>query len=175
MRVLTLSVLAMANAMFLGIQPSAHSGTATDARRLIQSAYDRMDAAAARKDINGVVAYNAPGYVMVGAHVHSGTLEQVRTTTFIFKTAGSLHGHSMVQSLSLSGDRATVVVKRLEEFTMIAVDPDSGRRDHFAYDILSRETWLRGRSGWLRTTAERLSEKIKVNGILMGRKRPGLT
>ncbi len=171
----TLFVLATASAVFLGLQPSAHSDAATDARRLIQSDYDRMDAAAARKDIGGVVAYNAPGYMMLGAHGNSGTLEQVRTTMFIFKAAGSLHGHSTVQSLSLSGSKATVIVRRLQEFTMYTLDPGTGRRDHFAYDILSRDTWLRGQFGWLRTTAERLSQKIKVNGILMSRKRPGLT
>ena len=164
MRVHVFPLLVLLGVMPLSLQSGAEANVTTDARRSIQADYDRMDAAAARKDPHGVIAYNAPDYVSIGPKGFSGTAKQLRITQSFFRVSQSLQGHSTVRSIVVQGKTATVVVRRLQSFVLAVPDPQTGRHDQYLFDSLSRETWLQGRSGWLRTVSRRLTETVQKNG-----------
>src|SRR5258708_29881 len=105
-----ISVLAAAAAM-APAQPLLAESSA-DARKAIQAAYDKSNAAAAKKDIAGTLAHHVPDFTTTDEKGKTHTLAEMKgQLTQIFQIAKEVHASTTIQSFSLKGNSATVKIE----------------------------------------------------------------
>ena len=145
------------------LAPAAPASPIDAARRAIQSIYDGQNAAAARRDVNGMLAHVSPDYVSFDTHGGRRTLagerQEART---VFTTAPTYKGQTRIQAITLTGKVATVRVK--EHKAMIVINRPTKHFAFVAYDAVGVDTWVQGRHGWLLTRSRTLSASGTFNG-----------
>jgi ketosteroid isomerase-like protein len=136
----------------------------SDARKAIQAAYDRSDAAAVRKDLAGVLASHAPDYTWTDKHGKKHALAELKAQmTQVFQLAKEIRGKTIVKSLSLKGNSATVIAE--ETGSMNLVNPQ--KRDQeikVEVEAKSEDVWTKTPKGWKVKSSKEISSKQLVNG-----------
>ncbi len=146
-----------------GVVPSARADATSDARRALQTLYDKTNAAAARKDANGVLAYMTPDFVATGVKGEKRTVADLRAQlTQIFPLLQSWRGGSRIQQVTLKGGAATVVVK--ENVRMVLVNPQTKQKAVLDSMGTSRDVWVKSGGGWRMKQSRNLSSKALLNG-----------
>ncbi len=163
----TLLLSAAAAAAFLLLNGgAAHADATSDARRALQTLYDKTNAAAANKDLNGVLAYMTPDFVATGAKGEKRTVADLRAQLAqIFPLLQSWSGASRIQQVTLNngGGAATVVVK--ENVRMLMVNPQTKQKAVLESTGVSRDVWVKsGGGGWRMKQSRTLSAKALLNG-----------
>ena len=145
------------------LAPATHADSVAAARRAIQAIYDGQNAAAARRDVNGMLAHVSPDYVSFDTHGTRHTLDGERQAArTVFATAPTYKGQTHIQTITLAGKVATVQIK--EHKAMIVIHRPTRQFAIVAYDTVGVDTWVRGRQGWLLTRSQTLSAHGTFNG-----------
>src|SRR5690242_19314984 len=98
--------------------------TSSDAKKAIQSAYVKRDAAAQKKDINGALTAYSPDFVYIAKDGQKGDLKVLKKKLIpLFALMQSVKATTAVQSFAMKGKDATATVK--EHLEMLVVNPNT--------------------------------------------------
>lgn len=156
---------AAAAALLLSAGPATVRADATsDARRALQALYDNTNTAAAKKNLNGVLAYMTPDFVATDRKGNKRTAAQLRSELMqIFPLLQSWRGTSRIQRITLKGGAlATVVVK--ENARMVMTNPLTKQTSVVDSTGTSRDIWVKQGGGWRMKQSQTLSNKATLNG-----------
>jgi hypothetical protein len=136
---------------------------AAEARRQIQAAYNRENAAAARKDASGVLANLTSDYKSISANGQTVTAEVLRQRLpIIFASAVSVKGTSTIIKLALKGKQADVQVK--EHGILVLMNRQTKKRSKLEIHDVSQTLWVKTPSGWKKKQSRTLSSKQLLDG-----------
>lgn len=143
---------------------SSAAGDATsDAKKQIQAAYNRENAAAARKDAAGVLANLTSDYKSVSAGGQSVTAKTLRERLpVIFANAISIKGKSTITKLTLKGNQADVQVK--EHGVLTLMNRQTRKPSKLEIHDVSQTLWLKTKSGWKKKQSRTISSKQSLDG-----------
>jgi ketosteroid isomerase-like protein len=131
------------------------SARADDAQKAIQAQYDKRSAAAAKKDVEGSVAINAPEFVAIGLKNDKRTTAQIKPQlTQVFASIKSYTITTKITKCVVKGDSATVTTQDA------VVVVGKGTQES---EATSEDTWIKKGAQWLRTQNKLLTSKIKSN------------
>lgn len=159
-RTLLTAALLLAGASFA---PQARADATSDARKTIQAAYDKMNAAAAKKDVNGILAYYAPDYEHVNQRGQKTTLAAMRQQMpQLLQMMKSIKATTAIKKFVLQGSQATVAVASQGE--MVGVDPQTKKAVKIVIFSSDEDLWVKGAKGWMQKRSKTLSSKQTVDG-----------
>jgi ketosteroid isomerase-like protein len=159
------SLAAVALMTAVSLQPVLVRADATsDARAAIQSAYKKVNEAAARKDANAILAVYAPDYVSVGRKGEVHKLAEVKQNfQRIISAAQSIKGTTTIQKFSLKGKQAVATIKDHTE--IVVVNPQNAQQTaKLVADTTSEDTWVKAGKGWLQKKSKEISSRQTLNG-----------
>lgn len=129
------------------------SARADDAQKAIQAQYDKRSAAAAKKDVEGSVAINAPEFVTIGLKGDKRTTAQIKPQlTQVFASIKSYTITTKITKCVVKGDSATVTTQD----TVVIVGKNTQESE-----ATSEDTWTKKSGQWLRTQNKLLTSKLK--------------
>jgi uncharacterized protein (TIGR02246 family) len=144
--------------------PAARAADATaDAKKAIQAAYNKMNAALERKDVNGafsVLTPDAEQITLQGQRLSAAQMRQQMTQGLA--QARSIRSRTTVQKVTLKGNQALAVVR--SQVSFVVTDPQSGRDAKIAADEVSDDTWIKTAQGWRAKRSKTTRQKQTVNG-----------
>ena len=148
----------------LALMPTPLNADATaEARKQIQAAYGRENAATARKDTSGVVANMSPDYVTSDVRGQTATVELIRQTLpKIFASTLSLKAKTVITKFALKGNEADVTVKEHADITLF--NQKTGKSSRLVVDETAQTTWVKTASGWKKKRNRTLSSHQTLDG-----------
>jgi ketosteroid isomerase-like protein len=157
----------LAAASLCGAAPKADPAATARARQSIQAIYNRQAKGLADKDINALFAGDAPDAVSIDVDGHSSPLAAGRQTmTQMISVMQHADGMYRVQSVTLDGDHATVMVKQHSH--MVLAPPKRPTVD-LVVDNTSRDLWVKTPGGWKMKRSTDLTEVVKQNGKVVSK------
>ncbi len=168
MKLARLSVSSFATSLWLltVCTPSVRADATADARRAIQTAYDKMDAAAARKDAKAMLAYYASDFQFISAKGRKRDLKfQQETLPRVLAAAQSMRGKTTVRKLTLKGREAKALVHSRGVMTFI--NRNTQQISTLIVESVSKEIWSKTGQRWLKKRVRNLSEKQTLDGRLV--------
>ncbi len=150
--------------------PLAHADAASDARKAIQTAYDRENAAAARKDVNGMFANETSDFEDITKEGRKVNLTEMRAQLGrVMAGIQSIKATTTIQKFSLKGQQAIVVAKGHAEMT--GVNPNNHSTVKAIIENTSEDLWVKTKRGWLQKRSKTLTESTHttINGKPVGR------
>jgi ketosteroid isomerase-like protein len=141
----------------------AYADPIADARKAIQTAYDRMSAAVVNRDINGILAYYTTDYESIQRNgTQDGPAESRHQIQIMFNMMKSIKVSQAVQNVTLKGNTAQVLEKtHLEGITS---DAQTKKPHKFIGDYVSDDIWVKGPKGWLMKRSKSLYEHATLDG-----------
>ncbi len=143
----------------------AFASEAGDARRAIENAYKRTDAAVARRDSKTILSYMKPGYhiTMLGRTWSKSRVS--RNMNELFSNAKTLQTKTSIRSFILRRGKATVVAQELGQIT--AVSQRTHELNLIKTNSIFEEVWVEEKGQWLkqRTTNLRIQETFNGKSI----------
>lgn len=131
------------------------SAQAKDDQKAIQAQYDKRSAAAAKKDVVGSLAINAPEFVSIGPKGDKRTMAQIKPQiTQAFSSLKSYLLTTKITKCVVAGNTATV--RTLDSLTLVGKNTQES-------EATSEDTWIKKDGQWLRTQNKLLTSKIKSN------------
>jgi ketosteroid isomerase-like protein len=138
--------------------------TPAQARAAIQKVLDGWNAAAARKDIAGMFAHHTPDHVSFGSDGTKEPLADVRAQFVrILPTIRKAEGKTVIRSLTLKGDTATVVTDSVGT-VVFAADPKTKGETTFRTVSSERTLWVKRNGAWLEKESRELSSTSTADG-----------
>jgi uncharacterized protein (TIGR02246 family) len=141
---------------------AAANQATTEARKAIQAAYNRRNAAMAKKDLKTVWSSMAKNYVSISKDGRrlSGAQLRAMMTPFLMGIK-SAKGTSTIRRVTLQGNAATVEVA--ENGTVVGVHPQSKQEVVTRTNSRSLDKWVKVNGRWLIVQSKTLSESMTVN------------
>ena len=142
---------------------AAWADAASDARKQIQQAYDRANAAAARRDASVALAQLAPDYVFTNVQGQTHTAAQMRQAIpRLLAAMKSIKAATKITNFTLKGKEADVVIK--EHVEMSVHNPRTGKLTKIVVDETSRTLWVKTSASWKKKRSRALTTKATVDG-----------
>jgi ketosteroid isomerase-like protein len=141
---------------------AAANQATTEARKAIQAAYNRRNAAMAKKDLKTVWSSMAKNYVSIskdGTRL-SGAQLRAMMTPFLMGVK-SAKGTSTIRRITLQGNAATVEVA--ENGTVVGVHPQSKQEVVTRTKSRSLDKWVKVNGRWFIVQNKILWESMTVN------------
>jgi hypothetical protein len=162
-RTMKLTLAVMAGCILAGAQ-TARADATSDARKAIQAAYDKSNAAAAKKDLAGVLASHASDFTYTDKSGKKQDLSAMKTQMGqVFQASKEISGKSVIQSISLKGGSATVTVD--ETGSMVLVNPQNPDQTvKLEVEAKSEDLWAKTGKGWRIKSSREISSKQLING-----------
>ncbi len=144
------------------LAPAMADATA-DAKKEIQALYDKMDVAAAKKDVKGMTASLDPNYVAISAQGQKMTLQQMKgQLTQIMTMLKEIKTKTVILKIALKGKTATVNTK--QSLTSNGTNPQSQQAMKLEVRDTSTNTWVKSGTTWKLKETKSLSSKQFLNG-----------
>jgi ketosteroid isomerase-like protein len=131
---------------------------APPARAQIQALYNKINAAAARKEVDGIYEFDSDDYTLIDrkGHVHDAS-EGRQEMEQALEIVDSLKAVTVIQSFTGTDTEATVAVK--EHVVARVGNTTTHRAVKITADDISRDHWIKTEDGWRRTRTRILSGK----------------
>ena len=141
-----------------------HADPSSDARKAIQSLYNRQDAAAARRDANGTFAGRSPQFVSIDKNGrHTPLAQEQQRVTGMFANATKITAATQIAHFTLQGSKALVTVK--EKARLFVVNPrNKAQKADLQINSVSNDIWTKTPSGWQELESKEISGQTLVNG-----------
>ncbi len=169
-RGLRAGLVALSMAASLGV---AKADDSASAKKAIQAQYSKLEAAAAKKDVQGMTAHLAPDFESVGLDGKTVKASEfkVRLDTAL-QSVKSINDVTSITKLTLKGDRATVFVKNT--VSLLYINPSTKKRSRAVIERASDTQWEKKSGIWLERRSKTLAMKQTVDGkeIPMSAKQP---
>jgi len=115
-------------------------------RAAIHALYARLDAAYARRDVPGILAFYAPDFARQEGGVTQDLAQTRQRLADDFQGTQSVKAATRIISLSTHGGQAEAVVRRRLDLTLLKPLPDLPA-PYFVVEV-NRETWRKMPGGW---------------------------
>jgi ketosteroid isomerase-like protein len=145
--------------MIVTIRPG-HAGTNSKVQPIIQTSYDRINAAFLRKDIKGATALFTPDYVSISPEGEKKTLAEFREhydnlfTRFNIKLTSN---KTTIKNIDINPTGADVAIEQKTEGTIAGFNK-------IVINQTSRNFWLKTPQGWRLKESKILTNKTTFNG-----------
>jgi ketosteroid isomerase-like protein len=155
----TLCSIALFSVTIATLQP-AYAENQAALLPIIQSNYDRINAAFIRKDVKGATAYFTPDYVSINKKGEKQNLEEFRShydtvlNRFNIKLTSN---KATIKSISVSSNGIDVAMGQHTEGTMIG-------GNKIVIDQTSKDLWAKTAQGWRLKQSKILTNQTKFNG-----------
>jgi hypothetical protein len=141
----------------------AWAGLITDAKKAIQSQYDRSNLAITRKDTTNLFAIFSPEFVAQDTKGHKYKLADLRQQAQkLFDQARSISGTSKIIAITVKSN--TALVRVTEHSIMIGNDPSTKTDSTVIMDSVSEDVWVLTSGQWLQTKSKAITAKTTLNG-----------
>ena len=153
---------AAALALWTAAAAAAGSSAAPSARREIQQAYNRIDAALARKDVDTVADFDTDDcefYGVKGQLLSSGGGRQELVD--LLANIDTFRRTAVIISFAGAGTEAIVTVK--DHTLQETANSINGRAIKLVTDEVFREYWIKTDDGWKRKRSRELTSKIALH------------
>lgn len=132
------------------------------ARQELQALYNKMNAAAANKNVDGVYAYNDDDFIYFDkkGHSHDGS-DNRQSLEEALEVIDSFKGNTVILSFTGTDTEATVTVKDHDVVT--AANGVTGRAIKYTEEAVSRDYWTYTADGWKRKRSRVISESGKFH------------
>jgi hypothetical protein len=144
---------------------------AQDARTEIEAQYRRMEEAIRRKDVEGILAFQAPTFSssnLTGTFDHAAMERYTRRLTAAVDSV--IHTRNLIRSFEQHGD--TAVADVCQEFSRLQRLGDN-RRHRIDTSVLQRESWVHLADGWKRfNVSDEHGMRWFVDGVRIDPSRP---
>lgn len=150
--------------LFAGSAPSLRADSSADARKAIAAAYAKMNAAAAKKDADGIFALHTEDYTETDVKGKKHTIAELKQQLpQIFRLAKSIKANTVIDSFSLKGSKAVVV--NHDHSQIVLQNPQNPEQTAtLVVDSKSEDTWVKGPKGWQQKLSKSLSAHQTLNG-----------
>lgn len=158
----TLGLLCLLAANRLAAAPASDRATAA-AHTEIQQMYQKRDNAIAHKDAATLWRVRTDDYVVIGkdGRKQDATVLKAKEAK-LFAMAKSLQGSSAIQTTTLRGDGASVVVN--ESGTVVLGTADSRQESILKTTGQYLDSWIKTGAGWRLRQSETLSSTTTLDG-----------
>lgn len=131
---------------------------APPARATLQALYNKMNAAAMQKNVDGVYEFDSDDYTVIDqkGHVHEPS-EGRQELEQALEVMDSVKAVTVIQSFAGTDAEATVTVK--EHVVARVGNTTTGRAIKVTADDVSRDHWVKTEAGWRRNRTRILSGK----------------
>jgi hypothetical protein len=141
--------------------------TVSQAKKELQGLYDKVDAAAVRKDASGMAkffdAYAQPGFTAVREGKKLTLAEVKKSIQESLPLMRDIQAHSTLLKVELRGKGEAVCT--VKAFTSALVDnPQTRKADRFIENSTSQDVWVKTPQGWRVKSMKTLSLTITRNG-----------
>jgi ketosteroid isomerase-like protein len=160
-----LRTLATLTSLVLVVTPlAAAPDNSADAKKAIVAAYQKMDAAIAKKDAKTVLAYHMTDYYSTDAKGKKTTYAQLeQMAPMLFSMMRSAKQKTTVAKVTSKGDQAVARVSIHAE--IVLPDPqDAQKTAKLVADETSDETWVKKGGEWKLSRSKRIKSRQTVNG-----------
>jgi len=132
------------------------SAPAPAARRELQAIYNKINAAAMQKDVDGFYFYDSDDYTLIDTkgHVHEPSEERQEFEQAL-EIVDSVQAASVIQNFTGTDTEATVTVK--EHMVARLANNANGRAVKITAGDVARDHWVKTADGWRRTRTRILS------------------
>jgi flagellin-like hook-associated protein FlgL len=129
---------------------------APPARAEIQALYNKINAAAMQKNVDGVYAYDGDDYTVIDqkGRTHEPS-EGRQDLEQALEVADSVKATTVIQSFTGTDAEATVTIK--DHVAVSVANATTGRAVKITVDDTAREHWVKTEDGWRRTRTRILS------------------
>jgi hypothetical protein len=142
--------------------PGVRADAAADARKAIQAATDREDAAVQKKDLQHAFAACAPDFRASDGQGHTSNVAQLKEQMqVVFGRAQTIKVKNTLQKITLKGDQATVTMAGRTDLIMPS---PKGKPFIGVVSNLVEEIWVKSGTTWLRKSARLLTQKLTRDG-----------
>ena len=128
-------------------------------------AYQRIDAAAARRDINGYMDYDAPNFV-TGNRGQMGRVRAKQTLGLQMKQALQWKSKTDIEQIVFQKQTAQVKT-HLSQIALYSSAVPGSQTVKFVYDLQNVDTWRKQDGRWQRVSSITKAGTITNNGRLM--------
>lgn len=137
--------------------------TAATARKAIQAAYDKENAAVAKKNLEGAFSSVSSDFMAGDKQGHQASLRSLKPQMqAVFDSATSLKAVTQIQKIVYKTDQATVTAKNR---TIINLKAPKGQKPSKAIvDSVEEDLWVKTGGKWVRRIATVLSQTMTKNG-----------
>lgn len=149
----------MISAAIVTIQP-INAETSVRLKVLVQTNYDRINAAFIRKDIKGATALFTPDYVSISPEGQKQTLAEFRThydnlfNKFNIKLTSN---RTIVKNIAVNAEGLDVAIEQSTEGTVAG-------SNKIAIEQTSRNLWIKTSQGWRLKQSKILTNQTTFNG-----------
>ncbi len=128
------------------------------ARREIQAIYNKINAAAMQKNVDGVYDFDSDDYTVIDqkGHAHEAS-EGRQELEQALEVMDSVKATTVIQSFAGTDAEATVTVK--DHVVARMANTTTGRAIRITADDVSRDHWVKTEDGWRRNRTRILSGK----------------
>ncbi len=148
----------------LALSTSAFADATSDARKSINAIYQKQATALNHKDLDGAFNNMTPDYVSIDLKGHKSTAAVSRQAAApILAAAKSVHASVTVTQFSLKNNLALVTVK--ETLTLSLTNPQTQKTVAIVDTSVSKDTWVKTKSGWLEKRSQSISDKATQDGM----------
>lgn len=165
MQFMRMRAMSMATGLWLlaACAPSVRADATADARRAIQAAYDKMDKAVARENLDGIFAFYSPDFQQTSEEGIKTRLPQLkRGFREFFAHNQCVNIKSTIYKFSLKNTTATVINHARNSW--IFTNRRTKQRSNVVHNIVVKETWVKSGQIWLMKSRKSLSHKMTIDG-----------
>lgn len=143
--------------------PRVQAETAATARKAIQAAYDKENAAIAKKDLAGAFAADAPDFMAGDKQGHQAALRDLKPQMqTVFQNSTSLKATTLIQKFAFKGNQATVTTRVHTVINLKA--PKGGKPSKATVDSVEEDLWAKNMGQWVRRISTVLSQTMTKDG-----------
>ena len=146
----------------LALTTAAFGSEASDARRSIENAYKRIDAATMRRDSRTLLAFMTPDYRATGAGKTLSKANMSRQLNALFSIAKTLRMKTSIQKFAFTGTKTTLVAQEITDITFVS------QRNHKLKVVkgnsIFQAVWVKEKGHWLKQREIVLHQKVTVDG-----------
>lgn len=145
----------------LGLPAGAAPGQAPTTQQQLQAIYNKINAAAAQKNVDGVFDYDSADHTTtdIKGRIHEAS-DGRQELQNVMDTMDTVKSTTIIRSITSTETDATVVVK--DHFIFTISNRSTGRTAKIVGDDVSRDYWLKTDEGWRRKKTRILSGKTGV-------------
>lgn len=151
-------------ALLFSFSAAAFADTTDEARKAIQIEYNKVSAAFAKKDVDGVVAHRTNDYVSINRKGQKNVNEPSREDRIrLNKTIQSPRATAVIQEVRLlDGNTAECLVKETTGGSYN--DPQTNQKATLSVNGTYRALWVKQKGRWRLKQSRTITEKATMNG-----------
>ena len=135
-------------------------------KRSLQALYNQEDAAAAKKDIPGMLADLSPDYKVSMKNGLTMNLAQMKIQAQqLMSMARTITNRTTVQKVTVKGGQALAAVK--EHTVLLMMNPQSHKPAHVVVDSQTQDVWVKSKGAWKKSKSSGLTQVTTVDGKVM--------